>query len=94
MRPVPWKDSNLLTLKWPHFSQSKLTDSFRRAAESRPELDADEGSRADDVAEDDDDRQLYRLDLGPRDAFDGAGARRERDPAFATVMAAAESGSR
>jgi len=41
-------------------------------------LDADEGRGADDVADDDDDGQLHRLDLGPRDALDGARTGRKR----------------
>ncbi len=40
-------------------------------------LDADERRGADDVADDDDDGQLHRLDLGPRDALDGARAGRK-----------------
>ena len=53
-------------------SFNKLTDSLRRASVGRPQLDADEGGRADDVAQDDDDRQFDRFNLGPRDALDGA----------------------
>ena len=56
-------------------SFNKLTDSLRRASVGRPQLDADEGGRADDVAQDDDDRQFDRFDLGPRDALDGAWSR-------------------
>ena len=52
-----------------------LTNSIRWAAESGPQLNADEGRGADDVADDDDDRQLDRLDLGARDALDRTGAR-------------------
>ena len=72
--------------------KKELTDSFRWTAESCPELNADEGGRADDVAEDDNDRQLDRLDLGPGDPLDGARARRKRGSAFATLMAAREPG--
>ncbi len=60
----------------------KLTNSVRRTSKGRPELYADEGGRADDVADDDDDRQFDGLDFRPRYAFDGAGSRCEGRAAF------------